>query len=225
MDIKAVTALIYLCKRCPRSLTRRLVVPGSGVPGATVALVGEQPGYAEDYKGSPFVGKPGHRLNDWLEIAGLSRGDMFMTHVLKCFKKGPFPADDAGGPVEKCLPFLISQIKAIKPLAIVVAGRHALQQLVFQGSNEIAHPFVTWAGRICRRRDLFGEARIGVIWPPAKIIREWSPVDEQRSIEVIKTLTEYVAARQAGEPAPLIDLHDIRPASSEPTYQQHMRLF
>lgn len=59
------------CAVCPQ--THRCV-RGHGPRNATVMLVGERPGYGEDYGGVPLSGQTGAELNDnYLHLAGLTR--------------------------------------------------------------------------------------------------------------------------------------------------------
>jgi len=57
-------------------------VPPSGPKNADIMIVGEAPAKAEVDKMVPFVGGAGQELNDWLEIAGLSRNHVRVTNVL-----------------------------------------------------------------------------------------------------------------------------------------------
>lgn len=216
---------IKLCRRCPLGACRTNAVPGEGPVTAPIMLVGEAPGANEDKTGEPFVGKSGQKLDQWLSKVGLSRDDLYITNLLKCQPpENRFPRDDdPGKSVEKCLPWLHQQLELIEPAAIIVAGKNALQHLVLRGSARNA-PFVDeWVGKILRRRDKFGEARIGVIFHPAYILRTKNPVDEEKCVRTLKTIANHAAARRRGEPAPLIDLEDIRPAGT-PTFQQRFRV-
>ena len=47
------------CQKCALGATRTKLVFSSGVPNNKLVLVGEAPGYWEDQKGEPFVGKAG----------------------------------------------------------------------------------------------------------------------------------------------------------------------
>ena len=49
-------------------------------------MVGEQPGDREDVAGRPFVGPAGRMLDRALEEAGIARGDVYITNVVKHFK-------------------------------------------------------------------------------------------------------------------------------------------
>src|SRR3954469_21786627 len=64
------------------------MVPGEGSATADVMIVGEAPGRQEDLAGRPFVGNAGRLLDTLLERAGLQRGEVFITNVLKARPPG-----------------------------------------------------------------------------------------------------------------------------------------
>ena len=61
------------CTRCPLYRDATQAVPGEGRLGASVMLVGEQPGDKEDIAGKPFVGPAGRILDQALQDAGVAR--------------------------------------------------------------------------------------------------------------------------------------------------------
>ena len=62
------------------------LVLGEGPRTASLMLVGEQPGDAEDRAGRPFVGPAGQLLDDALGRAGIERKDAYVTNAVKRFK-------------------------------------------------------------------------------------------------------------------------------------------
>ena len=46
-------------------------------------LIGEAPGEQEALAGRPFVGKAGKNLNEFLELAGLARDQLYVTNAVK----------------------------------------------------------------------------------------------------------------------------------------------
>jgi DNA polymerase len=214
---------IMACSKCRLCHDREQAVPGNGSINAKIVLVGEAPGYNEDKTGDAFCGKSGTRLNKWLEQAGLNRDDLFVTNVLKCHPpRNRFPSDD--GPADACLPWLVSQLKAIKPLAVILCGKKALHYTVMRSALGMAEPIAPWVGKILRRRDLFGEVRFGVIYHPAFILRNKNPWDEEKCITTLTTIADYVREVREGNPAPMIEIEDLRPAKPV-QHQQRMRLF
>ncbi len=116
------------CRRCPLCRSRSTIVFGVGNPRARLMFVGEGPGVEEDRQGEPFVGAAGKRLTQWIRRIGLSREEVYIANVVKCRPPGnrtPAPEE-----AQTCLPFLIRQIRSIRPEAICVLGAVALAHLV-----------------------------------------------------------------------------------------------
>lgn len=74
------------CRRCALWRNATQAVSGEGPRHASIMLVGEQPGDAEDLQGKPFVGPAGALLNKALEEAGLARSKVYVTNAVKHFK-------------------------------------------------------------------------------------------------------------------------------------------
>ena len=91
-------------------------------------VVGEAPGQNEDQQGEPFVGAAGKLLDQLLHGIGLSRGDVFITNILKC--RPPNNRDPQPPEVTACSPYLEHQLRLIKPEVVLILGRHALARLL-----------------------------------------------------------------------------------------------
>ena len=113
--------------KCKRLYESANLVFGVGPATAKVILVGEAPGYQEDKQGVPFVGAAGKNLNELLEAAGLRRGDVYITNVVKV--RPPGNRDPTDEEIEACRPFLEGEISAIKPKLVVALGRIAAREL------------------------------------------------------------------------------------------------
>ena len=100
------------------------LVPGEGDPDADVVLIGEAPGASEDKRGRPFVGSAGRLLDRLLEDAGLERGDVFITNVVKA--RPPKNRDPRVKEARHYLPWLVAQLDVIEPKVVVPLGRQAL---------------------------------------------------------------------------------------------------
>ncbi len=100
------------------------MVPGEGAEDADVMLVGEAPGASEDEQGRPFVGRAGQLLDEVLGAAGLARGDVFITNVVKA--RPPGNRDPTRAEVEHWMPVLEQQLALVAPRLVVPLGRHAL---------------------------------------------------------------------------------------------------
>ncbi len=114
---------IRTCTRCSLHRTRTNPVPGEGPLDSELMFVGEAPGRNEDLEGRPFVGQAGKILTAMLNRIGLSRSQVYITNVVKC--RPPGNRDPKPEEIRACLPYLIRQIKLIKPRIIVTLGRHA----------------------------------------------------------------------------------------------------
>jgi DNA polymerase len=77
------------CKACDLYKLGTRTVFGEGSPAASLMLVGEQPGDAEDLSGHPFVGPAGKLLDRALAEAGIGRAQVYVTNVVKHFKWEP----------------------------------------------------------------------------------------------------------------------------------------
>jgi uracil-DNA glycosylase family 4 len=116
------------CSRCSLHKTRHNLVFGEGSPQAGLVFVGEAPGADEDAQGRPFVGRAGQLLTKIIEAMGLKREDVYICNILKCRPPGnrnPQPEEIAA-----CEPFLIQQLKAIRPRVICALGTFAAHTLL-----------------------------------------------------------------------------------------------
>ena len=104
------------------------IVPGEGADDADVMLVGEAPGASEDEAGRPFVGRAGKFLDSLLEEAGLARGDVFITNVVKA--RPPGNRDPKADEIGHYMPWLEQQLALIRPRVVIPLGRHALAHFV-----------------------------------------------------------------------------------------------
>ena len=129
MTLPDLAKSLHNCQRCKLAkLGRSQVVFGVGNPHASVMFVGEAPGFHEDQQGEPFVGAAGTLLNDLLQSAGLSRGDIYIANVIKC--RPPNNRDPEPDEVETCKPFLMQQIAMIHPKLVCTLGNWATQTLL-----------------------------------------------------------------------------------------------
>ena len=95
---------------------------GIGDPNADLMLIGEAPGEKEDVKGEPFVGRSGKLLNKILAAIDMNRYDgVFITNVLKY--RPPNNRDPLVSEIKEWEPYLLSEIKIIKPRLIVALGK------------------------------------------------------------------------------------------------------
>ncbi len=115
------------CHDCILGNTRNNVVFSDGNPEtARVVLIGEAPGETEDETGTPFVGRAGKLLNDFLAEAGISRqDDLYIINTVKCRP----PENRVPTEVEKslCEKYMTAQIDIMNPKAIIFCGATSLK--------------------------------------------------------------------------------------------------
>jgi DNA polymerase len=100
------------------------IVPGEGDATARVMFIGEAPGASEDKQGRPFVGRAGKLLDELLAEAGLDRGDVYITNVVKA--RPPGNRDPKADEVAHYMPWLEAELALVAPELVVPLGRHAL---------------------------------------------------------------------------------------------------
>ena len=152
---------ICLCKECNLGETRKNFVYGTGDPNADLMLVGEAPGKDEDLKGEPFVGRAGKLLDKILLAIDKKRGEgVYIANVLKC--RPPNNRDPLPSEVNKCEPYLLKQIKIVKPKLIVALGRIAGKTLL-----KIDKPLKEMRGKI----HSYNSTPLIVTYHPAALLR------------------------------------------------------
>ena len=117
------------CNKCSLCKTRTNVVFSDGIANSKLMLIGEAPGFWEDKKGLPFVGKAGQLLDKIFASVGLSRQkDVYICNTIKCRppeNRNPLPEEKAA-----CKEFLDKQIEILKPKIILVCGNIALNSML-----------------------------------------------------------------------------------------------
>jgi DNA polymerase len=125
------------CRGCHLYKVGTQTVFGEGPSRASLLVVGEQPGDAEDRAGRPFVGPAGRLLDRALEQSGIDRDDVYVTNAVKHFKwarearskrrihKTPNRAE-----VRACFPWLENEIALVRPRVILCLGATAAKALL-----------------------------------------------------------------------------------------------
>ena len=132
------------CRGCHLWRGATQTVFGEGRRGSRLMLVGEMPGDHEDRQGKPFVGPAGRELDRALEAAGIARGDAYVTNVVKHFKyesrgKRRIHQTPRKGEIDACMPWLDTEIKLIRPAALVTLGATAAKALLGSGVRLTEH--------------------------------------------------------------------------------------
>lgn len=126
--LEQIAREIRRCALCRLCEGRTHAVPGEGPADAHMMFIGEGPGEQEDLQGRPFIGPAGQLLTELLGEAGIARGEVFITNIVKC--RPPGNRDPQPDEVSACRPYLDGQIASINPRVICTLGRPALQTLI-----------------------------------------------------------------------------------------------
>lgn len=128
-QLNAIKQKCLKCDKCSLCHSRTKTVFSGGVPNSKLMLIGEAPGYYEDQKGEPFVGKAGQLLDKILECVGFSRNEnIYICNTLKCRppeNRDPLPEEKLA-----CREFLDAQINILKPRIILLCGKVAVNSMI-----------------------------------------------------------------------------------------------
>lgn len=128
-ELEKIREKCMSCKKCQLGETRTNLVFSDGMPNHKLMLIGEAPGYWEDMKGLPFVGKAGQLLDKIFESVGLTRKtDVYICNTIKCRppeNRNPLPEEK-----EACREYLDAQIKIVNPRILLLCGGVAVQSIL-----------------------------------------------------------------------------------------------
>ncbi len=128
-DLEKVKEKCLACKKCALSQSRTNVVFSGGIKNSKLMLIGEAPGFWEDQKAEPFVGRAGQLLDKIFASVGLSRQkDVYICNTIKCRppeNRNPLPEEKLA-----CKEYLDEQIRILKPRIIMVCGNIALNSML-----------------------------------------------------------------------------------------------
>jgi uracil-DNA glycosylase len=110
------------------------IVVGKGNQNAKILFVGEAPGRNEDEQGVPFCGAAGKNLDKLLERVGLTLEDVYVCNILKC--RPPENRDPTIDEIKAHTPWLLKQIKDIRPKVVCTLGNYATKFFLSKGNVE-----------------------------------------------------------------------------------------
>ncbi|MFQ5449633.1 MAG: uracil-DNA glycosylase family protein [Nitrospinaceae bacterium] len=171
------------CTRCKLCRGRKNIVFGSGNPNADLVFVGEGPGADEDEQGLPFVGRAGKKLTEIIEKGmGLNRErDTYICNIVKC--RPPGNRDPEADEIAACKPFLIKQLRAIQPRAIVALGKPAASTLLGR-SVPITKERGTW--------HEFEGIQLMLTFHPAYLLRFYTLENRRAVLDDMKKVLEVL---------------------------------
>jgi len=171
-----------ICKNCTN------IVVGKGNLDADILFIGEAPGKNEDLEGLPFVGRAGKNLDEMLAKVGLSLENIYVANILKC--RPPENRDPSIEEIKAHTPWLIEQIKRMKPKVVCSLGNYATKFFLSQGKVELMdkQPGITSIHGKVKFIQIGGvNIKLIPLFHPAAIIykRDLVPLWE-RDMEIVK---------------------------------------
>jgi uracil-DNA glycosylase len=100
---------------------------------AGILLVGQAPGATEVTTRLPFTGPAGKRLMGWFERAGLSREEVYLSALCRCFPgkaRGGGDKVPSRAMIQACRPHLARELQILQPRIIVPVGGLAIKELL-----------------------------------------------------------------------------------------------
>ena len=154
------------CKKCELYKTRIKLVFGDGSSTAKIMIISEAPGYWEDQKGRPFVGKAGKVLDELLNSINLKREDVYICNLLKCHP--PNNRNPTQEETKACSTYLDRQIEIIKPRIICCLGNFATAYIFKKfGLKDKIQGISKIHGQVFSFNTLFGPIKIVPLYHPA----------------------------------------------------------
>jgi len=190
------------CQRCNLGkLGRKQIVFGTGDPHAELMFIGEGPGADEDAQGLPFVGRAGQLLNNMIATMGLKREQVYIANIVKCRPPGNrTPERDE---CDTCSPFLMRQIRVIRPKVIVALGATAAKNLlsVNDSMNSLRGHFYDFSPpRTLMDTDEPFACRLAVTYHPAFLLRDPRQKKEAwKDLQMVMRYLDLPAPRRAPE--------------------------
>ena len=191
-SLAEVLAAARTCTACHLYKHATQTVFGEGHKGATMMLIGEQPGDYEDVAGKPFVGPAGKIMDRALEEAGIDRAQVYVTNAVKHFKWEPrgkrrIHKKPNSREITACRPWLEAELRIVKPKLVVAMGATAAQTI-------FGPTF-----RVTRERGKVLSSKLApkvlATVHPSSLLRQ--PDEESRQREYKRFVVDLRAARRA----------------------------
>src|SRR5271166_1588394 len=195
------------CQRCKLArLGRKQVVFGTGDPNAELMFIGEGPGADEDEQGLPFVGRAGQLLNNMITAMGLKREQVYIANIVKCRPPGNrTPERDE---CDTCWPFLMRQIRVVRPKVIVALGATAAKNLLAVNDSmaSLRGRFYDFSPpRTLTDTDEPFDCKLAVTYHPAFLLRD--PRQKAEAWKDLQMVMKYLGLNGPGKPKATTDSH------------------
>lgn len=126
------------------------LVFGDGNADSKLFFLGEAPGFYEDQKGIPFVGRAGKLLDQTLMEIGIPRETIWISNVV--YFRPPENRDPLSEELEAFKPYVDQQIELIDPEVIVTLGRFSMGKFLPEAKISQVHGKPFWINFGGKRR-------------------------------------------------------------------------
>src|ERR1700749_589 len=130
------------CAHCPLGrqgqASRPVTTDWHGAVTPDLVIVGEAPGRLEVETGRPFVGPSAKLLDRACQQGGVNRGSIAILNAAAC---GPIPSINERMKEQAtaaCRPRLLTELRRLRPKAILAVGSYALRALSPSGSAGVS---------------------------------------------------------------------------------------
>ena len=128
MNLEQHNEEIKRCTNCRLHENRTQAVPNQGTADADVMIVGKMVGYKDDTVGLPYQGEAGNVIDYALKKAGLTRQDVFLTNLTRCYP--PESRDPRKDELDRCAPYFERELEMVDPDVIVALGKLVAERLL-----------------------------------------------------------------------------------------------
>ena len=161
-------------------------------------FIGEGPGADEDQQGLPFVGRAGQLLNNMIAAMGLKREQVYIANIVKCRPPGNrTPERDE---CDTCSPFLMRQIRVVRPKVIVALGATAAKNLLGMSDSmaSLRGRFYDFSptGALGDSDEPFN-CKLAVTYHPAFLLRD--PRQKAETWKDLQMVMKYLGLKPAAE--------------------------
>jgi uracil-DNA glycosylase family 4 len=115
------------------SQLRQKLIFSQGNPDAAIVFVGEAPTHHDEQQEHPFAGAVGEKFDGILKAMGLSRAEVYLTHLVKYrpATKNQTTNNRAASPAELAafLPVLAHEMEIVRPQVVIALGTQVSQAL------------------------------------------------------------------------------------------------
>ncbi len=165
-------------------------VIGAGSLNAKIVFIGEAPGKNEALTGLPFIGASGKVLDQLLASVKLKREDVYITSIVN--DRPPENRDPSPAEIKLYAPFLLRQLKIIKPKVIATLGRYSMNVIMSEfGLAEKLEPISAAHGKTYATIAAWGRVSIVPLYHPAVALYNGS-----KRKQLLKDITILASAKQ-----------------------------